>query len=245
MKKGTTKECFTHLMQELGYDNYEGRRILAEIVGVETTAIRRWISERSVPAGMSLISLRYYLDFLGYEVSEISHLDKPLRQASQLLAFKVLTLADLANMVGYEKYPDQLLATLRGVRGVTPERLKSFQEVVVAYEDDLREKMAQTQKVIILTHAKNTPAPALGISPEITGSGQTFIEQACESKERDIKMFVFLVGALDVLTDHFVGSGVDDELRERVRQAAGQQKVFAVKNKLARLCGVKAFNNLQ
>jgi hypothetical protein len=249
--EGNTLECFSDLIARIGLDNFEQRAALAQVLGVGDSTVRRWAVGSFQPVGMSAVSLRYYLDFLGYKVSEIVHLPVLFREASQMLAFRVFTLEEMAKLTGFEEYPDQVLAVLRGTRGISAERKAQFVELVEAYHGELEAKMLRLPKLVTLkpistgsetravpsspTKAVTVPLRALPVpSSEVDGA-----------ERRTQKVFKNLVEGLNELARYYTNPDVPEAVRDQLREAVGQKEIFDLKNRLSQLCGSRAFSNQQ
>lgn len=246
---GTTLECFADFIGRIPPDELvEKRRELAQLLSVEESSVRRWITGPSVPVGTSIIGLRCYLDFLGYQVSEFTALPNLLQDASRLLAFQVMTLEDMAKLTGYEAYPDKLLAVLRGVRGFSAEREGQLHDLVIAYKQEFVEKLQTVPKLIVMkgplsptevsSDSLNRPVPVVATP---TTTSRPTPKKILQRDER----FKGLVLNLLNFAQFYANPEVPEEVRDQLRVAVGQQNIFDLKNLLSRLCSSKAFSNQQ
>ncbi len=245
--EGSTLQCFTDFISRIGHDDLlEKRRILAQILCVEENTVRRWITGANIPIGMSMIGLRYYLDYLGYRVSEITQLPRLLQDVSRLLTFRVMTLEDMAKLVGCEEYPGHLLALLRGARGFSAEREAQLQDIVDAYQQELAEKLLLVPKLVAI---KDVPlvVEVSGTMPgtvatKTVSSTNVSPQTANKSMRRDERFKGLTLNLLD-FARFYTDREVPEEVRDQLRTVVGQQNIFDLKNLLARLCSSKAYNN--
>lgn len=248
----TTPECFEDLMGRLQQlpDFLEKRKQLAELLGVEDSTIRRWMSGSGNPAGMSMISLRAYLNFLGYKVKEFEQEPEVMRDASRLLAFRVLTLDEMTKLVDFGQYTDQVLAVLRGARGISKEREERFVHMVDAYRQELENAQRHLPKLVMV---KQSPAPSVAkefgdSSPKLSSAALPAVATASPvvkvNQRREERFKGLALNLLD-FAQYYANPEVPEEVRDRLRSVVGQQNIFDLKNLLARLCSSKAFSNQQ
>lgn len=241
--QGTTLECFTDLTERIHPELLEKRKILASVLEVEDATVRRWMSGTSVPVGMSMIGLRWYLDYLGYEVSELIRLPKVLQDAGRLLAFRVLSLEGMAKLTGYEDYPDQVLAVLRATRGLSAEREIQFRDIVGAYQQELVEKLRTIPKLFEIKHSPAIMVGADSLLGRSTGR-PAVVSPATPKKgmQREDRFKGLVLNLLD-FAQFYADPEVPEEIRDQLRAVVGQRNIFDLKNLLSRLCGSKAFSN--
>lgn len=221
----------------------EKRRILAQVLDVDDQTVRRWANGSINPIGLSLISLRYYLDFLGYQVAELLPLSGLVKDLGRLLAFRVVDLDELAKLTNYP--PEQtsaLLAVLRSGRGITTDREIHFQEVVEAYRDELVSSIKKTPKIINLEvseqYVESTAHPLTIVKPVNTQKVATLsVSSTKEERFRD------QVLCLLQFARYFTDDSIPEDTREELRRVVGQRNIFDLKNELLRLCGAKAYQN--
>ncbi len=249
MKAGTTLECFEDLLGQLqvSKDYHEKRKQLAELVGVEDQTVRRWMTGPGIPVGMSMISLRCYLDFLGYRVQEFLKLSEVLQNSSRLLAFRVMSLDDMAKLTAHENHSDALLAVLRGVRGISAEREALFRDVVSSYGKELNEAMAKLPR-LIKTEVPPVPPVAAPVVPIVEKTVASLMKQetlASQSNDKRKEHFKMLTLVLLDYAREFTNPELPEEARDRLREVVGQRNIFDLKNLLVRLCGNTAFKHNQ
>lgn len=249
MKKGTTLECFEDLMKRLQLlpDFFEKRKLFAGILGVEDQTIRRWISGVSVPYGVSMVSLRSHLDFLGYHVEEFAKLPDVLQDSSRLLAFHVITLDEMIRLSEFDS--SSLLGILRGVRGISQEREDRFQQTVDAYRQELATAQSKLVRIIpierkgdesgALATSVAVSIPALASVPVIATQSRHVARAAREERFRDLTLNLLNFARF------YVDESVSEEERDKLRSIVGQRNIFDLKNLLVRLCGSTAYKQTQ
>lgn len=245
MRNGTTLECFMNLMKQIPPDELlEKRRMLAQILGVEDSTVRRWMTGSSIPVGMSMISLQYYLDFVGYRLDELVRVPNVFQDAGRMLAFRVITLENMAELIGQEGYIDHILAILRGTRGVSALREEKFREMVDAYRSELAEKLLTVPKLVTLERKPvlapvQVPPPSGSLS---TPAESSIVPRPRPDTTRDERFKTLVLNLLD-FAQHYTDPKVSETVRDQLRNVVGQQNIFDLKNALSRLCSSKAFSN--
>lgn len=248
MNGGTTLDCFEDFIHRLQSfpDFFEKRKKFAVILGVEDATIRRWMVGSAVPHGRSLISLRCYLDHLGYQVNELIKLPEVLREASKLIAFRIITLDELTKSAEFGQYPDIVLAVLRGVRGVSQARIDRFEQLVIAHRNELTEAIKATPRIIDLgsssAHEHDVGVAAESPAEEARPNDSRKIEKRL-SRYSKAELFRGLVINLLDCAGYYFQSSIPESEREKMRDIVGQDNIFELKNMLSRLCSSKAFSN--
>lgn len=242
--KGTTAECLVHLANATKEDHFRKRKMLASFVGVGDEAVYHWFKKGALPVGEPLLRLRFYLEFLGYNVEELQTLAPPIRDAARLFAFRVATLPEIAQLVGYPEGRsgiDTLLKVFRGTQGVTKQRLEQFTSFVELYGEQLSEKKRTTQKIQLNESASGVQS---GGAPEVVKTPQVVhpLRPPVQPRDRDviIESLGTSVKALIPLARAVSSDNFTADERARVRELAGGDGVFTLANLLYRLCGERA-----
>jgi len=241
--KGTTAACVAHLAEATKGD-LEKRKTIVSFVGVTDSTVRRWFRGEMIPVGEPLLRLRFYMEFLGYNVAELQSLNPPVRDAARLFAFRIATLREIAQLVGYSEGrggTDTLLAVFRGTQGVSKQRLDEFTSFVEVYGDQLLEKKRSTKKIQLNDGTSRTSAEDdLGAAkqPRVVHP----LRPVVQPRDRDviIESLGASVKALIPLARAASSDGFTAEERARVRELAGGDGVFRLANLLFRLCGERA-----
>lgn len=245
MRNGTTLECFMNLMKQIPPDELlEKRRVLAEILGVEDSTVRRWMTGSNIPVGMSMISLQYYLDFVGYRLDELVRTSNVFKDAGRMLAFRVITLESMAELISEEGHVDHIFSILRGTRGVSALREEKFREMVDAYQGELAEKLLTIPKLVTLERKPtSTSIQSLPLGePLLTPAEPGTVSCPKSNGTRDERFKMLVLNLLD-FTQLYTDSKVPETVRDQLRNVVGQQNIFDLKNALSRLCSSKAFSN--
>jgi hypothetical protein len=243
MFKGTTAECCAHLAQTLtstSRDDSLGRRkSIASFVGVSDQTVRRWLNETIHPVGEPLIRFRFCLELMGYEVVELQSLNPSVRTVAAMCAFRVTSLRDIADFVGYKgerggSVTDQLLAVLRGSGGVSKEKLERFTHLVTLHEAALKEKVASAPRFSLPTKPRAKGA--------VTNLQIADVPHTKQSRDREaiVESLAGSVQALIPLVRLVSSDGFTAKERARVRELSGGDGVFTLANLLYRLCGERA-----
>lgn len=241
---GTTAECLAHLAKATKVDHFAKRRTIADFVGVGDSAVYRWFKGGIQPVGEPLLRLRFYMEFLGYNVAELQSLNPPVRDAARLFAFRIATLREIAQLVGYSEGRggiDTLLAIFRGTQGVSKQKLDEFTLFVEIYEKHLSEKKRATKKIQLNCGPSRTQVEG---ALEAAKPSQVLhpLRTVAQPRDRDviIESLGTSVKALIPLARAVSSDGFTAEERARVRELAGGDGVFTLANLLYRLCGERA-----
>lgn len=241
--KGTTAECIQHLRDSIQGDSPAARRTIAAFAGVNEPSVRRWFAELNscLPVGEPLVKIRFYLEFLGYEVEELQSLHPIIRDAARIVAFGAASIEEAVAAVGYTEGrngTDNILRIFRGAHGVSKERLDHLSSFVDLYSDQLAEQKKMTQRVDlgdvgsldeVQVEQKATPLPVRLAPQQSSGTRETLIEALAALVKATIPL------AREISSDRFT-----PEERAKVRELTGGDGVFILANELYRLCGERS-----
>lgn len=242
---GTTEACFAHLAQSTERDHLPARKIIADFCKVGDPTVYRWIKGTMAPVGEALMRLRFYLEFLGYDVDELRGLPDPVRDTARLFAFGIVSLSDIVSLVGYSTgsgAASQLLAVFRGVQGVSKEKIKEFVSIARTYGEQLLERQQKTERVRL--PGKSALVRDIQLL-EISSESLEVLQERMKPKgisDRDavIESLAAMVGAMTPLAKLVSSDKFTPEDRARVRELAGKSGVFDLANLLYKLCGERS-----
>lgn len=240
--KGSTEACLDHLRIAIDDDYVAKRHVVGQFVGVGDQTIRRWFKKELHPVGEGLIRLRYYLEFLGYEVEELESLDKRIRDLARIYAFGVITLQEI---LGETKFntgssgTSALLSVFRGVRSISNSKYAKFVALTELYSEALAVKRATTKKVLL---SSSTPPakPALVITSPVPLPPRLAAHKPQGSHLALIESLAGLVKAAIPLARELESDEFTAEERALVRELAGGDGVHRLANMLFRICGERA-----
>ena len=233
---GNTGKCLAHLARAIkGRDFYEKRKIIAVFADVKDSTVHGWFSANQMPAGEPLIRLRFYLEFLGYDVEELCALHQTVRDAGRLYAFGIAPLSEVADLVGYSggNANDSLVKVFRGARNVPQERLQQFASFVELYEKQLDEKQRNTINVLVGTsdnHRSEKVSVPVRSRPRTIG----------ESHAALIETLAASVKAMLPLAEYALSNSFTAEERQHVRDLADGNGVSRLSLLLTKLSGEAA-----
>lgn len=236
---GDTETCFKHLMsQKFKKDPFPS---FAEFIRCEPRRISyKWMNDFTA-LGDNLLRLRYLLELLGYNVTELSKLDPVVRDLGRLYAYDIAMLDDIAEVLGYEA-GGQTRKVLMGQRNVTEGRkaqAKKFVEDFAELTDSKRAELSMLRNLVIEEVSETTLSPAPASIRERSAS------KAVNAKEATIIAFAHGVQALIPLARLLMSDQFTAEDRKRMRDEAGGNGVFDLSNLMTGLCGEKARNRAQ
>jgi hypothetical protein len=159
MIRGTMHQCFAHMAKRLDQNDFQD---IATFVTVTPDTVRTWVKESTLPQGERYIRLRHYLEQAGYTLVELETLDPAVCATGRLVAFNVLTLPEVADLVGYTGGKNAvvtLLQTLKGAHGVSSAKREQFESLVQLYEPKLKVTQRSPQKVVLAEPTTESVAP--------------------------------------------------------------------------------------
>lgn len=242
---GSTKDCLMHLKHSIENDRKKLKVIASFTKVTEGRAVSRWLKGTQA-GGMSLVRLRYYLEFLGYNVEELQHMHPTLRDAGRLFAFGVADLNEIVRFVGYsdgQNGNDSLLLVFKGLGGVSAGKLVQFQAFVDLYKDKLLEKQQATVKVEFL--ADHSSAKVVCDTPDTTMLPTATTLRSESQSSTDIhevvtRSLAAQIKAMLPLVQIVSSDAFSPEERAQLRELTGGDGVFRLANQLYRLCGERA-----
>lgn len=240
--EGNTERCLAHLAKAIeGRDFFEKRKTIADFAGVSDDSVHRWFKEGRMPVGEQLVRMRFYLEFLGYKVSELNELDEQVRNAARLFAFGVASLSEIADLLGYvgKSGTDTLLRIFRGARGTSSEKIEQFESFIELYGAKLNDKKRTVSKVLHVTdgdsHSQRT-TDHFGASAAIRSTSHVAGNQTAV-----VESFAGLITAMLPLAEYVLSDSFTAAQRSRVRELAGGGKgVSRLSNLFTQLSGEAA-----
>ncbi len=222
--RGNTEACFQHFAKAIeGPDFYKKRGVLASFANVTEQTVSRWIGNNYMPAGEPLLRLRFYLDFVGYDVEEVRNLQPEIRDAARILAFRLVSIDEVCDLVGYggdsRSAIDTLLAVFRGVRNPSPEKLKQFASLAELYKEELDRKQRETEKVVNGVHTGHHFGVTAAAQLPTTLKQRTTVE----SHLAIMDAFTASMRAILPLAEYVLSNSFTAEERDRIRSSSGQQ----------------------
>lgn len=118
--KGTTLQCIQHfranVLESIGAkrkdQKYAVRNTICDLLKVGHSAGHDWFDHSRLPYGVNLIKLRYFLECVGYKVSENQNLTPIVRFMFTQVALSVLKLEEITGATGVN--PNTVLRWLTG-----------------------------------------------------------------------------------------------------------------------------------
>jgi hypothetical protein len=214
--KGTTLECLEHYLKTLPWGTNrcgEEKKPLVEFVGITTGSVRRWLTKESIPKGMRLVKLRYFLESKGYEVTELAKIQEPIKSLGRLIAFGKIDIREVSLKVGYPGI-DELFQVLHGNHGVPLAKKKALELICEKFEETI-------------------PKQPIGVIEII--EEKKFEKLPLDADSRELLGFLNCIDALyDLLEprlEEFLSDNVSSEKRQEFRQKAGRKLVFDLANR--------------
>jgi hypothetical protein len=218
---GTAAECLAHYAANLPLDRrqmLETRRQMQEFTGASDKAALCWLKSRSYPIGHQLLSVKYFLESLGYNVLELNQLEPAVRRVGRLIAYKLISIDETVELCGYGSR-STLYHALHGTRNVSGRK----KVIMSGIYQRLAKSLPDTPTV---THLRQTSQVA-------AGNGQL-------NKELIMRSLAQLLEAAIPLTSLLLSDQFSSEHRRRFRRLLRDQGVFRLSDNLNSLCSEHA-----
>lgn len=129
---GDTDKCFRNFVEKAGNCNAESVKMLADFVGISREAAQKWMIGQRTPIGENLISLRYFLDNIGYRVEELETLTPEVRQLGLAFVQKKTTIDDMASLLGYSR--ESIFRIILGKQVPMKDKADEIKEILSALD---------------------------------------------------------------------------------------------------------------
>lgn len=163
--RGTTAECLADFFKQ--HPEKEARDKLADFVGVQELAVRRWQTGGNVPKGDSLLKTRVFLDLIGYKVKEFEELPGLTREFTKLIAFGLITEEGARDLLEYKNIQDVFRVVLKG-DGLYPQRQHRLTRFVENSTEELERYLADWRGRLSDLHVDFVPESPDGTSDELS-----------------------------------------------------------------------------
>lgn len=248
---GTTAECLLDYANRLlsiaprGSKNASLVRLpLANFVGTGHRTVERWILDpKSLPKGMYLLKLRFFLQMIGYNITEIKNLSKEARLLAELMAFDILTLEGARIVLGLTPdNEDGIYRVVLGRGNILPSKVASVKKTCLVHLNELqstrqdfeRSLDSVTQDIMSSLGAKSFEGP------EVAEEKKEEVETAILfEKEKVLETLAYMTLAMLPLAERVSSEDFSAEERKALRQMTSDG-IFKLSNELNKLCGEKA-----
>lgn len=211
-----TSTCLAHMATSFNRDVI--RPLLAEFCGVENETAGTWLNHNTLPRGEQLLKLRFFMQFAGYEVDELTALPKIIRDLASLVAVDFMSVQEVTDYLKYRKEQNLYRVILRG-EGVLSDKQARIRHLLEVNDVELKRKRAAWQARIQMTLGTIESAKAAVATPNIR-------------EVTDIVMVAdHLVAALSALLSDAgrngvsAGSPLPEHIREAIHECIGDERV--------------------
>lgn len=194
--KGTAQECLMQFMQAANAD--EVAHFINFMGNIPRSTAQRWTTPPyGLPSGENLLRLRYYLDWLGFELEEVKELRTPVRDCGRLFAFRLIQLEDILQVLDYSDSSQgrsQTLSVLKGVAGTSFPKLEKLRDFADGFRSQLEQAMAiqetlpQPRFVAEPITESVTEATASPASPEVEDAELRVLELNKEIADEELSI---------------------------------------------------------
>lgn len=230
---GTTAECLAH------FAAHGNRKLLRSFIpAVDIRTIERWLSGAAKPVGENLIRVRIFLDAIGYRVSELEKLDPPVLDACKIVAFDIASVDDIVGELGYPSAigaRSQTFRVLIGHARVLNNRLTRLKSFTESASDLVQEQEKSFSKRFSVPKKEPALPAQKPRAPSPMGENRN---------DAVIAALAAMTRAMLPLAELALSDEFSAEERQKIRDLSGGDGVFRLSNKLNRLCGERARNEL-
>lgn len=245
----STDFCLKDYLRTLTWDikNIGERHSIAHFCGVGTDTVRSWYNGTTTPKGIHLMKVRYFLESIGYEISEFKNLNKHIYNLGKLIAYNKLDLEQISRRVGMPG-SDELLRVLHGYRSLSIGRTSLVKMICGEYGDILVNlNKNKPPQIIKPKETEIKIEPIEKVEEILIATSKT---EASNKYDSVVKMLQGVDGLVSLLMPKFealLGEETKPEERQKFRELATRQLVFDLANRffnftkmLNALCSEKA-----
>ncbi len=248
LEKGSTIECFrhyaTHVLPPKGARNSStAKEPMARFIGVAPDAITGWLHRDTEPVGASLLKLRFFLDAVGYEVTELRVMQGTVNyMLAEMLAYDVVTTQEALELFGFSR-PKTIYHLAFGKGGTSEGPASKIEnhywksaDALTQAKNALREQLGRPLEEALLpaevpaaTTTRREPSP-----PKTVASGE---------EDSLLELIANLVNTLTPHLERIVGTNRGQ--RDRLRKLVGGDGMFRLSIASSKLCSEKAREVMQ
>jgi hypothetical protein len=238
---GTTKECLHHYAENSlppkgARNSTQAKEPMVNFVGVTTDTITSWIYDRNMPAGGSLVKLRFFLEAVGYDVIELRSLRGQVNyMLAEMLAYGVLSIEQAVEQLGFQNsHP-----IFRIVHGESNTNLGRAAKIREMYESHKSVRIAAKDR--LLTQLRNSDVRNSHEAPILSSTQVSRSPRENEEAigDESITALAHFVLAITPLLEKAV-TEITREQRNKLRKLTGDDGMFRLSKASSRLCSEKA-----
>lgn len=248
--EGTTEECLKHFSRVHGQKLVENlcksrKAICALVFRVPDDTGYRWFTKGIIPVGMNLVKVQYFLEFLGYILSERKKMSSVQRRIANQVALMVISPTDIAEYTSVSC--NSVLRWCTGKRNPSEQAEVKLNELIELHEGGATEKLQLWQRTLQelgFGAAVTTPTPQQVLAKEDQVSTPPSKPETNSSERGQvIDTLAHLILAMRPLAEQVLSEAFSPEEREHLRQKTQIVRVnglFDLSNLLSRLCSERA-----
>lgn len=193
--KGAAQHCLIQFVQAASDD--EVAHFINFMGNPPRSTGQRWTTPPyGLPSGENLLRLWHYLDWLGFELEEVKELHTPVRDCGRLLAFRLIQLEDILQVLDYSDSSQgrsQTLSVLKGVAGTSYPKLEKLKVFADGFRSQLeqamvKETLRQPRFVAEPITESVTEATASPASPEVEDAELRVLELNKEIADEELSI---------------------------------------------------------
>ncbi len=180
---GTFEECLKHFLES---SSLEERVFLGKFCGARMPCVQRWVrvmrlgKRIPLPGGIVSIKIRYFLEHVGYNISEMKDLLPGVYAFSKLLGFGVLTAEEAQELLVYKK-KSQVFCSAFARHSPGCERLTQMDQEFEKRKDVLAEKIAGFPSSMVRWNSKGSVSVQPQGGPKGQGLARVSLSDAAHS----------------------------------------------------------------
>jgi predicted DNA-binding transcriptional regulator AlpA len=252
---GNTLECLQHFKETYLSEKsakkatrrvYELRNNLSDLIGIHHEIGYDWFFRFRIPTcGLNLIKIRVFLDLIGYKVSELEALEKPIRDLARHLSLSALTFEEVIACTGITR--STIFDWLNGSKcpekriGAISELLESNQSRFVEASNRWLKTVGQFGVIVSSPTPVAKPMAPTMVRPAEMKSGA----QGQQEHEKVLLCLATLIASAEPLANLVASDQFSAIERDKLRSlctSGRNSMLFNLSNSLGQLCTEQARN---
>ncbi|MSU54416.1 MAG: hypothetical protein EXS48_01060 [Candidatus Staskawiczbacteria bacterium] len=150
---GHWDECLRHYAEDLSSRAPPNpkkaarlRNPMTQFCKVRSANVLRWFKQIVEPTGESILRVMFFLDLVGYRVSELEAMPKYVRHFAELVVFNLLTMDEAARLIGYPTTHNLFPVLLKG-KGVLREKEEMMWQAWKERKTEVEKRIEEHRKL--------------------------------------------------------------------------------------------------
>ena len=230
----TPLECLGDLKKRLDPKSFLRLRAeTAEFMNMTEKQVAEWFRGKHKPKGERLARLNTLLELLGYRLAGEKNPPVACRQITLLLSFRLLTVAEIAKILGLTHDSVIYLVNARG--GTSARKKQIIENLFQKNLPEIQTRERRCREKFAFARLIDRPENFFPSPERIPSTVTPRLDPPTQ-----ITLLAHLFQATLPLAKLVASEAFFPEDRELLRELSGRSTVFELKNALVRLCGERA-----